>query len=136
MRRLIALMLVLLICSGCTARPLPTTEPPAQGWSPAGGSGNLWSLPVEAENARQLLRTADGLVLVCGGGETLKLTLLAEEDLSVLTEADVPATELAHVRALEEGVAIADPGSSAVTFLTGGLEIDRTVPCDAGTNTA
>lgn len=135
MRRLIALILVLLICSGCAARPVPTTEPPAQGWSPAGGSGNLWSVPVEAENARQLLRTADGLVLVCGDGETLKLTLLSEADLSVLAEADIPATELAYVQAMEEGVSIADPGSSAVTFLTKELEIARTVSSDAGTKT-
>ena len=135
MRQLIALILVLLIFSGCTARPAPTTEPPAQGWSPAGDSGNLCSVPVEAENARQLLRTADGLLLVCGDGEELKLTLLAEADLSVLAEADLPATDLAYVQAMEAGVANADPGSSAVTFLTGDLEISRTVSSDAGTKT-
>lgn len=134
-RRMLALILVLLICSGCTAPPVPTTEPPAQGWTPAGDSGNLWGAPVEAENARQLLRTADGLLLVCGDGETLELTLLAEEDLSVLAEAAIPATELAYVQALVEGVGIADPGSSAVTFLTGELEIARTVSSDAGTKT-
>ena len=74
-----------------------------------GLSGNMWRMPVtlpEDAQTRQLLADEDALLRVDQDGT---LTLLSQEDFSVLAQTETEIRERTYVQLLENGVSIADP---------------------------
>lgn len=131
MKRLLALVLTLVLLTGCTGQNPPdgTTE-----GLPEQHFGELTYFCVEAVEemeATQLLSTPEGL-LVSGGG---RLVLLSKEDLSVMAECTLEASELAYVQVLEDRISVADPGTGTITLLGNDLSVSETLPCEAGENT-
>lgn len=131
MKRLVLLMLTLVLLTGCAGPGLPTES----AGGPTGQQfGELTCFSVEALESMevtQLLGTRGGL-LVSGGG---RLVLLSREDLSVLAECTLEASELAYVQVLEDGLALADPGKKTITLLGPDLTVREVLPCEAAENT-
>ena len=129
MKRLLALVLALVLLTGCAGRSLPseTTEGLQH-------SGELTCFPVEAVEQmeiNQLLGTQGGL-LVSGGG---RLVLLSWEELSVLAECTLELSRLAFVQVLEDEISVADPGTKTITLLRPDLSVSEVLDCSAGENT-
>lgn len=124
MRRAIALILaaVLLIGGVMIVRHL-NRPAPVDGGSAVGLSGNMWRMPVtlpEDAQTRQLLADEDALLRVDRDGT---LTLLSQEDFSVLAQTETEIRERTYVQLLENGVSIADPETGTVTLLDPALEV-------------
>lgn len=132
MRRLLALILAALLLTGCApSQPIHTDPPATTGSEP---QENLQQLPDEAVGSmvpRQLLGTQAGLLLC--SADTLRL--LSWEDLSVIAETPISASDLAYVQVLDGGISIADPERQTVTLLDNALTETTRIPCDAGTKT-
>lgn len=127
MKRLIALVLTLVLLTGCAGQIMPadtTGKPPEQ------SAGELSCFSVEALEGMkitQLMGTAEGL-LVSGSG---RLVLLSQEDLSVLAECDLELSRLAVVQVLDDGIGVADPGTKRITLLDHDLSVSVVIPCEA-----
>lgn len=114
MKRIFALMLALLMLSGCT---------PAQ---PPESSQELTRYRVELE-VRQLLGTEEGLLFCSTEG----LTLLSRTELEVIAKLEGDFSELAYVQVLGDRIYVADPGTQCVTVLGQSLEVLQTIPVEA-----
>ena len=129
MRRAAALILVLLILSGCSALPMGTA--PVPGGKPAGRMGNIWVIPqetVERLEPTQMLGTENGIVLF-GGGE---LVLLDGEDLSVRAQQHLQTGGGAYVQELDEGLCLFDPERGTASILDGELNLLRVLEAEPG----
>lgn len=125
MRRLIALILMIVMLWGCTAVPPRATTPsPLAGGENVGPDGNLWYLPSEAVESMTVTQICDAgdSLLLCGHGESLSLKLLSGEDLSLNAQTTVEAGPRACVQVLKDRISVADPGTGSVTLLSMELE--------------
>ena len=126
MKRILALVLAVLVLSGCVGQPGHSNPSPLTGGKPVGTVGNLWKIPhetLEKISPRQLL-DASGDLLIYGGGQ---MALLSSEDLSVRAERTVEAGDGAYVQVLSEGFCVADPEHGTITVLDAGLQTTRTL---------
>ena len=129
MRRAAALILALLILSGCSALPMGTA--PVPGGKPAGRMGNIWVIPqetVERLEPTQMLGMGNGIVLF-GGGE---LVLLDGEDLSVRAQQHPQTGGGAYVQELDEGLCLFDPERGTASILDGELNLLRVLETEPG----
>ena len=125
MKRILALVLMLVLLTGC-AGPALSTETTEAVKQP----GELTRFPEavpEGMEVTQLLETRDGLLLSGSG----RLVLLSREDLSVLAECDLKASRMAFVQVLEDRISVADPEKKTVTFLDLSLSVLEVMDCPA-----
>lgn len=113
MKRVLALLLALVMLSGCRGQPAAPSEL------------TLYPAPKNME-VRQLLGTGEDL-LVCS---TDRLVLLSGSELSVLAERE-GFSDLAYVQVLEDAISVADPETKTVTLLGQSLEVLKTTQLDA-----